>query len=151
MVWWFFGFLAVVLAVLIALYLRADKAPAAATAAPKDLANLRVTDAQRGDVVELNGGGDDFSDLSFNMVAMGVIVLKASAGDLFDWTTKLEWFALDVILGFVLLMILRKVTDALFLPGTTISQEIANDKNTNAAWVEGVVATGIATIIFFVV
>ena len=89
--------------------------------------------------------------LGFSMVAIGIIVLKASSGDLIDWTTKLQWFGIDVVLGCVLLMILRKATDALFLPGTTISQEIANDKNLNAAWVEGVVATGIASIIFFVV
>jgi len=89
--------------------------------------------------------------LGFSMVAIGIIVLKASSGDLIDWSTKLQWFGIDVVLGCVLLMVLRKATDALFLPGTTISQEIAKDKNLNAAWVEGVVATGIASIIFFVV
>jgi len=41
------------------------------------------------------------------------------------------------------------VTDALFLPNTTIGHEIANDKNINAAWIEGILATSAATIIFF--
>lgn len=89
--------------------------------------------------------------LGFSMLAMGIIVLKAVAGDLESWSETLMWFAIQVVMGFVLLMVLRKITDALFLPDTTIHHEIAADKNLNAAWIEGVVATGVATIIFFVV
>ena len=33
----------------------------------------------------------------------------------------------------------------------TLEQEIAEDRNLNAAWIEGVLAIGIAAIIFFVV
>ncbi len=89
--------------------------------------------------------------LGFSMLAMGIIVLRAVAGDIESWSETLTWFVIDVAMGFVMLMILRKVTDALFLPGTTIQHEIATDKNLNAAWIEGTVATGIAAIIFFVV
>ena len=89
--------------------------------------------------------------LGFSMVAMGIIVLKAVAGDMESWGEQMMWFFIQVAVGFGLLMILRKITDTLFLPGTTIQEEIAADKNLNAAWVEGIVATGIATIIFFVV
>lgn len=89
--------------------------------------------------------------LGFSMVAIAIVVLKASSGDLFEWQSRLTWFAVDVVVGALLLMVLRRITDTLFLPGTTIQKEIAEDRNTNAAWIEGVVATGIATVIFFVV
>jgi uncharacterized membrane protein YjfL (UPF0719 family) len=89
--------------------------------------------------------------LGFSMVAMGIIVLRAIAVDVESWTETLTWVCIDVGLGFLLLMILRKVTDVLFLSDTTIQHEIATDQNLNAAWIEGVVATGMATIIFFVV
>ena len=86
--------------------------------------------------------------LGLSMVAIGIIVLKGAAGDFVSWTENLTWFGIDAVLGFVVLLGLRKVTDALFLPGTTISHEIAVDRNLNAAWIEGVVAIGIAAMIF---
>ena len=53
------------------------------------------------------------------------------------------------MIGFVLLSVLRRLTDWVLLPGTTIAEEIARDRNVNAAWVEGVVAIGMATVITF--
>ncbi len=89
--------------------------------------------------------------LGFSMLAMGIIVLKALTGDMETWGETFSWFVLDAVIGFGLLMALRRITDTLFLPGTTIQHEIAKDQNINAAWMEGVIAVGIATIIFFVV
>ncbi len=89
--------------------------------------------------------------LGFSMLAMGIIVLKALTSDLETWGETLVWYVVDAAIGFGLLMLLRRLTDVLFLPGTTIQQEIAEDQNLNAAWVEGVMAVGVATIIFFVV
>lgn len=86
--------------------------------------------------------------LGLSMIAIGVIVLKGASGDFLSWGENLTWFGIDALLGFVVLLGLRKVTDALFLPGTTISHEIAVDRNLNAAWVEGAVAIGIAAMIF---
>ena len=86
--------------------------------------------------------------LGLSMIAIGIIVLGSMSGDFESWGENLTWFVIDAFVGFVLLMILRKVTDALFLPGTTISHEIAIDRNLNAAWIEGVVAIGIATMVF---
>lgn len=89
--------------------------------------------------------------LGFNLVAMGIILLKGIHGDIFSWQEKLTWFGIEVGIGIVLLLVLRKITDALFLPNTTIGHEIANDKNINAAWIEGIIATSVATMIFFVI
>jgi len=66
---WAFGFLAIILVVLMVLYRRAsgNNASSETGASNVNLANLRVTDIQRGDVVTLNGGGDDYADLSFDV------------------------------------------------------------------------------------
>ena len=86
--------------------------------------------------------------LGFSMVAMGIVVLKGVAGDFASWAENLTWFGVYVVLGFVLLLVLRKVTDVLFLPKSPIHHEIAVDRNLNAAWIEGVVATGIAAMVY---
>lgn len=87
--------------------------------------------------------------LGGNMVAIGIILLTATSGDFIDWATNLSDFAYYALAGFSTLMILRKITDWVLLPGTTIAHEIATDRNLNAAWIEGTVAIGMATVIFF--
>lgn len=89
--------------------------------------------------------------LGLNMVAVGIILLKGISGDLGSWQDKLTWFFLEVSIGTALLLVLRRFTDALFLPNTTLSHEIVNDRNLNAAWIEGTLATSVAAIIFFMV
>ncbi len=89
--------------------------------------------------------------LGASMIAIGIVLLRATAGDFVSWSENLTDFGISAGLGFGLLMILRKLTDYLLLPGTTIAHEIANDQNLNAAWIEGVVAMGMATVIFFMI
>ncbi len=87
--------------------------------------------------------------LGANMAAIGIILLKATSGHFVDWQTNLMDFGYYALAGFATLMVLRKLTDWVLLPGTTIAHEIANDQNLNAAWIEGVVAMGLASVIFF--
>ena len=87
--------------------------------------------------------------LGGNMLAIGIILLKATSGDFIDWTTNLVDFAYFAVAGFVTLMILRKVTDWVLMPGTTIAHEIATDQNLNAAWLESTVSVGMASVIYF--
>ena len=82
------------------------------------------------------------------VVAIGLIVLKGTAGDFVSWSENLTTFGINTMLGFALLMVLRKVADGLFLPGTTLAHEIATDRNLNAAWIEGVVAVSVAGLVF---
>ncbi len=89
--------------------------------------------------------------LGASMIALGIVILRGTAGDFVGWGTNLTSFAIACLLGFVLLTTLRKVTDWMLLPGTTIAVEIARDRNINAAWIEGVVAIGMAAIIFFTI
>jgi uncharacterized membrane protein YjfL (UPF0719 family) len=89
--------------------------------------------------------------LGVSMIAIGILLLRATMGDFIGWAENMQSFAVNAGIGFVLLMILRRVTDALLLPGTTIAHEIAHDQNLNAAWVEGIVSVGLATVIFFMI
>jgi uncharacterized membrane protein YjfL (UPF0719 family) len=89
--------------------------------------------------------------LGASMIAIGIVLLKAVAGDLFVWSEKLVDFLYYSVLGFVLLLAFRKITDLVLLPGRTLGQEIAEDRNLNAAWLEGVVAMGMASVIFFTI
>ncbi|MEM7754346.1 MAG: DUF350 domain-containing protein [Planctomycetota bacterium] len=65
------------------------------------------------------------------------------------WRYALVDFAYYSLGGFVVLVCLRRVTDALLLRGSTIYEEIARDRNLNAAFIEGAVAVGIAGIVYF--
>jgi uncharacterized membrane protein YjfL (UPF0719 family) len=89
--------------------------------------------------------------LGLNLIAVGIILLKGISGDLESWQDKLTWFFLDAGVGIALLLLVRRATDALFLPNTSLRHEIVHDQNVNAAWIEGTVATGMAAIIFFMV
>jgi uncharacterized membrane protein YjfL (UPF0719 family) len=87
--------------------------------------------------------------LGLSLVAIGIVLLKATSGAFVGWGENLWTFAWEAGLGFLLLMVLRWITDWVFLPGTTIAHEIARDRNLNAAWIEGAVAMGMASVIFF--
>lgn len=83
-----------------------------------------------------------------SMVAMGIVLLKATQHHFESWTESLTQFGLYTALGFALLAGLRKIADALFLPGASLDYEIATDRNLNAAWIEGTLAVGIAALVY---
>ena len=89
--------------------------------------------------------------LGMGMISIGIVLLKATMDDFVSWKDNLTEFAMLAAVGFVILMIMRKFTDRVLLPNTTIAHEIANDQNIGAAWIEGVVSIGMAAIIFFMI
>lgn len=86
--------------------------------------------------------------LGSSLIAMGIILLRATGGDFISWNENLIGFSLSAVLGFMLLTVLRKATDWVLLPGTTLALEIARDRNLNAAWIEGIISIGMAAVIF---
>ncbi len=86
-----------------------------------------------------------------NMIAIGIIVLKAATIQFSSFAVSLKEFALIAAVGFVALFLIRKVVDHVLLPQTTLAEEIARDRNVGAAWIEGAVAIGMASVIFFMV
>jgi len=83
------------------------------------------------------------------LVALSLLMLKATSGEFVSWPVNLGYFAADAISGFFLLMLLRWVTDLALLPQANIGEEVVRDQNVNAGLVEGVLAVGIAAIILF--
>ena len=86
----------------------------------------------------------------FTLIALALLMVKATSGEFIDWPTNLAYFAFDSLAGFVLLIALRWLTDLALLPNARIADEIVRDRNVNVGLVEGVLATGVAALILFV-
>lgn len=87
---------------------------------------------------------------SLTLVALSLLMVKATSGEFVDWSTSLTYFAFDALAGFILLIGLRWLTDLALLPNARISEEIVRDRNVNVGLVEGVLAVGVAAMILFV-
>lgn len=87
--------------------------------------------------------------LGFSLIALGVIVLKATAGDFISWHYNLSSFFVYALIGFFGLAVLQKAILMLFLTGASLHDEISRDRNLNVAWISGVLSIGFAAIIFF--
>jgi len=82
-------------------------------------------------------------------MALGILLLNSIAAGFASWGENLTLFGAYAVGGFVLLALLRLLVDWILLPGTTIHHEIAKDRSVNAAWIEGVAAIGIASLVLF--
>jgi len=89
--------------------------------------------------------------LGGNLIAMGIVILKAVFGDFPGWGEGITEFLTFAVLGFVLLYVLRLLIDRLLLPTTKISDELAGGRNVGVAFVEGSVVIGSALILFFAI
>ncbi|MDE3000224.1 MAG: DUF350 domain-containing protein [Gemmatimonadota bacterium] len=63
------------------------------------------------------------------LVGIGIVVRHAVAGDFISWTTSLQYFGLEVVIGLVLLLVVRVATDKVLLPGLKLSAEISDPDN----------------------
>ncbi len=86
-----------------------------------------------------------------NMIALGILLLKATAHHFESFRNSLTEYVSLTVIGFVVLFLMRELVDHALLPQNSIAHEIAVDKNLGAAWIEGVVAIGMATIIYFMI
>ncbi len=89
--------------------------------------------------------------LGGNLIAMGIVVLKAVFGDFPGWGEGIAEFLTFAVLGFVLLYVLRLLIDKLLLPTIKISNELAEGRNVGVAFVEGSVVIGSSLILFFAI
>lgn len=85
--------------------------------------------------------------LGLNLVAVGVVLVGAIGGNFISWEANLVKFGVHFVLGCVLLLIIRFVVDFLLLPGVRMDKEIKEDRNLNAAWIEGAVVAGMAALL----
>jgi uncharacterized membrane protein YjfL (UPF0719 family) len=84
-----------------------------------------------------------------SVVGVGVVLLRASKDHFVGWAENLGEFGYFALTGFVVLVVLRVVTDRVLMPGDCLHVEIERDRNLNAAWAEGAVAIGGSAMIFF--
>ncbi|MDX2154017.1 MAG: DUF350 domain-containing protein [Bryobacteraceae bacterium] len=88
--------------------------------------------------------------LGMTLVAIALLMMKATSGEFVDWITNLSYFAFDAVAGFPLLLALRWLADLALLPNARIADEIVRDRNVSVGLVEGTLAVGIAAIVLFV-
>ena len=66
------------------------------------------------------------------LVALGAILRASIAGPFEGWLIDLATFGFYAVVSIFLLLILRQVTDRLFLPNTDLATEIVRDRNSAA-------------------
>ena len=89
--------------------------------------------------------------LALNLVAIGIVVLKAVSGDFVNWEEALAGFITFAAFGFGLLLAMRLVVDFLMFPRVKVADELAIDRNLGVALIEGTVVVSASLILFFAI
>ena len=89
--------------------------------------------------------------LAGNLIAIGVVVLKAVFGDFVNWEEALASFFTFAVFGFVLLLAMRLVVDFAMFPRVKVADELAVDRNLGVAFIESAVVVGASFILFFAI
>ncbi len=84
-----------------------------------------------------------------NLVAIGLVNLKALLGSFNGWAASTVEFLLFAVLGFILLYALRWLVDLVFFPKANVSRQLAEGRNTGVAFVESAVVISSALILFW--
>ena len=86
-----------------------------------------------------------------NLIAIGLVVLKALTGDFVGWYAGIIEFVIFAVAGFVLLYVLRLLVDLILLPHTKVSEQLAGGRNVGAAFLESTVVISSALILYVAV
>ena len=89
--------------------------------------------------------------LAGNLVAIGIVVLKAVFGDFVTWEDALAGFITFAVFGFGLLLAMRLVVDLIMFPRVKVADELAIDRNLGVALIESAVVVSASLILFFAV
>ena len=84
------------------------------------------------------------------LVAIGLIVMRAVAGDFASWGANLASLGLNVLLVFAYLVGVRFFFDKVVLPQADLNAEVVRDRNVGAGLLEFAVSVGFASVLFFV-
>ena len=96
---------------------------------------------------------DNFSAgvaFSGTLVALGIILSKSAAGDFISWEVNLLKFGGDALIAFILLPVFRVVIDKLVVRGEDLNEEISQDQNLGAGFLEFGATVSFASVLFFV-
>ena len=86
--------------------------------------------------------------LGGNLVAIGLVTLKAVFGDFVGWGESIAAFLVFGVLGFVLLYVVRMLIDLVLLPTVKISKALTEGRNTGVAMVESAAVISAALVLF---
>ena len=86
--------------------------------------------------------------LGGNLIAIGLVTLKAVFGPFNDWGESIASFLVFGVLGFVLLFVMRVLIDKVILPTVRISTALSEDRNVGVALVESAVVISSALVLF---
>ena len=89
--------------------------------------------------------------LGANLIAIGVVALKAVFGDFVGWGEGIASFAVYAVVGFALLAVVRLIMQFVLFPRVNVSRELTVDRNLGVALIEGVSVIGISLILLFAV
>ena len=82
-----------------------------------------------------------------NCIAVGIVLMRGTAGDFLSWSENLLQFGWYFICAVILLLLGRFAIDFVLLPRRTLHQEIVEDRNINAGYLEGGLLMGLAAVI----
>jgi uncharacterized membrane protein YjfL (UPF0719 family) len=88
--------------------------------------------------------------LGLNMIAFGVLLLGAGTTDATDAMTMVKDYATFAALGLFLLPLWQVFTDHVMLSNADLKKEIYEDRNLNAALIEGACVIGLAMVLYLV-
>lgn len=83
------------------------------------------------------------------LIALGFILMKGASGNFISWSHNLKKFALDALLIFLLLPIVRIFFDKIIIPKSDLNHEIKNDRNIGAGFLEAMVMIGFSVVLYF--
>ena len=89
--------------------------------------------------------------LGGNLIAIGVVTLKAVFGDFAGWGESIAAFLVFGVLGFVLLYVMRVLIDFVLLPTVKIADALARGRNVGVAFVESAAVISSALILFLAI
>ena len=89
--------------------------------------------------------------LGGNLIAIGLVTLKAVFGDFAGWGESIAAFLTFGVLGFALLYVMRVLIDLVLLPTVRVSQVIGSGHNIGVAFVESAVVISSAMILFMAI
>lgn len=88
--------------------------------------------------------------LGGTLMAVGIILMKGASGNFVSWADNLSIFAMDAVLVFILLPVVRFFFDKVIMPRTSLNHEIQHDRNMGAGLLEMVGAISFSIILLFV-
>lgn len=101
------------------------------------------------DLQEEVQAGNTAAGIAFGgtLAALGLIVAKSVSGDFVGWGSNLLTFAEISVIGIVVLKLIRVFMDRMVLTGHDLNEEIAQDRNLAAGFVEMSVSVSFALVL----